>query len=59
MKTEAEIKKRIQEIEADSRYPHEAKDCAKVVINAPLALIQTDMKAEIRALKWVLREGGI
>ena len=49
--TEEEIRKRLAEIDADDRYHYEA---AEVEINAPLALIQVDMKAEAYALAWVL-----
>ena len=51
MKTEKQIRKKIEEIEADER--HKAPP-ALVDINAPLALIQVDLEAKIRALKWVL-----
>lgn len=54
MKTEAEIRKRIAEIEADCRYQSGQKHPATVDINAPLALIQMGFEAEIKALKWVL-----
>ena len=51
MKTQKEIEERIKEIEADSRYQAPP---ALVFSNAPLALIQVDMKAEVRALRWVI-----
>lgn len=44
----AEIDKRIDEIESDSRFQ---QDTASVQINAPLALIQQDMTAELRGLR--------
>ena len=56
MKSEELIKKRIAEIEADSRYQSGLKVPATVDINAPLALIQVGFEAEIRALRWVLKE---
>ncbi len=55
MRTEKEIKKRITEIEADSRYQSGLKSPANVIINAPLALIQVSFEAEIKALRWVIK----
>lgn len=43
---------RIEEIEDDSRY--KAED-ATVQINAPLALLQTEMEGELRGLYFVKR----
>ncbi len=43
---------RIQHIENDSRFQD---DLASVFINMSLALIQADMKAELRALRAVLK----
>jgi hypothetical protein len=51
MKTREQILAAIAAIKADSRY--QAKP-ALVDINAPLALIQTDLEAQIKTLKWVL-----
>ena len=51
MKTEAEIRKAIREIEKDTRLKSPP---ALVRINAPLALIQVDLDAQIKTLKWVL-----
>lgn len=51
MRTVEEIKARIAKLEADSR--HKAP-IALVQINAPLALIQVEIDAEINALKWCL-----
>jgi hypothetical protein len=51
MKTETEIKKRLTEIDADERYHYSP---ATVFENAPLALIQTALETEARALAWVL-----
>ena len=45
------IKDKIAEIEADERYHYAS---ASVFINAPLALIQTEMKAKLNAYKGVL-----
>jgi hypothetical protein len=56
MKTQEEIEERIKQIEADSRYQAPP---ALVFVNSPLALIQTDMKAEVRALRWVLEKLGL
>jgi hypothetical protein len=51
MKTEREIKDRLDAIDRDERFHCEA---ATVFENAPLALIQTGMESEARALAWVL-----
>lgn len=53
MKTEKEIRRRIAQINADDRYHYPPAD---VMINAPLALIQVDLKSEICALAWILGE---
>lgn len=47
------IKSEIAEIEADERYHYAS---ASVFINAPLALIQTEMKAKLNAYKGVLEK---
>ena len=47
------IKDEIAEIEADERYHYAS---ASVFINAPLALIQTEMKAKLNAYKGVLEK---
>lgn len=47
------IKDEIAEIETDERYHYAS---ASVVINAPLALIQTEMKAKLNAYKGVLEK---
>jgi len=54
MKTEEEIRERLEAIEEDERlgYPP-----AAVQINAPLALIQTSLGTERDTLKWVLSGG--
>jgi hypothetical protein len=54
MKSLEEIKARINEIEADSRYQSGLKKPATIAVNAPLALIQMAFEAEIAALRWVL-----
>ncbi len=51
MRKKKQIEKRISTIKSDSRF--HAKP-ALVHINAPLALIQVGMKAEVAALEWVL-----
>jgi hypothetical protein len=51
MKTEAEIRRAIQEIKQDARLKGPP---ATVDINAPLALIQLDLESQIKALQWVL-----
>lgn len=47
------IKDEIAEIEADERYHYAS---ASVFINAPLALIQTEMRAKMNAYKGVLEK---
>ena len=47
------IKDEIAEIEADERYHYAS---ASVFINAPLALIQTVMKAKLNGYKGVLEK---
>lgn len=53
MKSAEEIKKKIRGLQADERLQGGA---ASVQINAPLALVQVELKATIIALKWVLEE---
>ena len=47
------IKDEIAEIEADERYHYSS---ASVLINAPLALIQTEMRAKMNAYKSILEK---
>jgi hypothetical protein len=47
------IKDEIAEIENDERYHYAT---ASVLINAPLALIQTEMRAKMNAYKGVLKK---
>ncbi|AVX45022.1 hypothetical protein [Campylobacter concisus] len=47
------IKDEIAEIENDERYHYAS---ASVLINAPLALIQTEMRAKMNAYKGVLEK---
>ncbi len=54
MRELAQIKKRIEAIEADDRYQSGLEHPATVEINAPLALIQVGFETELKALKWVL-----
>ena len=56
MRTEAEIRARIAEIEADDRFK---RPPALVRVNAPVALIQTGLKSEHAALVWLLDGGDI
>jgi hypothetical protein len=46
-----EIRSQIARVVADSRYQDRP---ATVQVNAPLALIQVEMKAQVAALRWVL-----
>jgi hypothetical protein len=48
-----EVRAAIKRIESDERYRYPAADC---YVNAGLALIQCEMKAQVNALKWVLGE---
>ncbi len=57
MKTEKQIVLRIAEIEADPRYARNRKQTATVFENAPLALMQMGWESEVKALKWVRRDG--
>jgi hypothetical protein len=56
MRTPTQIKKRIAEIEADSRYKSGLIHHANVNINAPLALVQVSLETELRTLRWVLND---
>ena len=47
------IKDEIAEIENDERYHYAT---ASVLINAPLALIQTEMRAKMNAYKGILKK---
>ncbi len=53
MKTEAEIRRAIKEIQKDARLKGPP---TTVDVNAPLALIQVDLETQIKTLKWVLDE---
>ena len=49
-----QIRARIKEIKADSRYANDRKRVATVFENAPLALLQMGWESEVKALEWVL-----
>ncbi len=51
MKSERQIRKMLKTIKADDRLKGRP---ATVDINAPLALIQTHLEAQIQILNWVL-----
>ena len=51
LKSRRKIESKIAEIRADARYTYPT---ANVFSNAPLALIQVEMKAQVRILEWVL-----
>jgi len=53
MRSEKEIKEKLEALASDERLSYKP---ASVLINAPLALIQVDLKAQVDILKWVLRE---
>lgn len=54
MRSKEEIEAKIADIEADSRYQDGQKRPATIDINAPLALIQLELEARLKTLKWVL-----
>lgn len=53
MRTESEIRAKIQEIYDDERLHYK---CATVVENAPLALTQLEGETKLDVLAWVLGE---
>uniref|UniRef100_A0A6M3M872 Uncharacterized protein n=1 Tax=viral metagenome TaxID=1070528 RepID=A0A6M3M872_9ZZZZ len=53
MKTEKEVEEKLGELLADDRLSYAP---ALVDINAPLALIQTDLEAKVTILRWVLSD---
>ena len=53
MRTEAELRAAVRRIEADERLRYPPADC---YVNAGLALIQTEMQAQVNVLKWALGE---
>ncbi len=55
MRSEQEICQMIERLEADARY--KAKP-ASVETNVVLALSQTEIRANISALRWVLQDQG-
>ncbi len=55
MKSKEQIKAKIAEIEADSRYQSGLKSPATIAINAPLALIQLTFETQIQTLQWVIK----
>ena len=54
MRSEQEIKAKIAEVEADSRYQSGQECPATIGINAPLALVQLELETRLNTLKWVL-----
>lgn len=54
--SEDEIRRRIQQIETDSRFDRENPE--NVQVNAPLALQQAAMEARLNTLRWLLGEEG-
>jgi len=52
MRSQEDVEYEIKRLESDERlsYP-----LATVEVNAPLALIQTDMEARLSVLRWVLQ----
>lgn len=51
MKSEKEITEKLEELKSDERLTYAA---ATVFENAPLALIQLSVEAQIHTLEWVL-----
>jgi len=54
MKSEQQIRDMVSHIAADERLHYEP---AFVLVNAPLALIQTELTARVSVLRWVLGLG--
>ena len=54
MRSRSEIEAMIARIETDSRYPCHGHPPENVLANAPLALIQVEMKGQVAALRWIL-----
>jgi hypothetical protein len=52
MKTEQVIRDQIEKLAAADAHKEPAAD---IEVNAPLALLQTEIDAKIAALEWVLR----
>lgn len=52
MKTEKEIKNRLEQIKQDERLSYPS---ATIDTNAPLALIQLDLESQIKILEWILK----
>lgn len=55
MKTEAQIRQRIKQLHKDFDYALTGR-VATVQINAPRALLQSVIEAELRSLHWTLDE---
>ena len=55
MRSEEEIKAKVAEIEADSRYQSGQECPATISVNAPLALVQLELETRLNTLKWVLK----
>lgn len=53
MRSEAEIRARLAELQADERLSYWP---ANICVNAPLALIQVDGNSSTEALRWVMGE---
>lgn len=53
MRTEAEIRKKLAEVESDDRLGYRT---ATTFENAPLALIQLGLETEVATLKWILED---
>lgn len=51
MRTKDEVTEKLRELKSDERlgYPY-----ATIAENAPLALVQTSLKSQARALRWIL-----
>jgi len=53
MKTKQKIKEEMEQLQADERLSYPP---ALVQVNAPLALIQVELKAKLKTLQWVLSD---
>jgi len=51
------LDERIESIENDDRLPENyPEESADLTINAPLALVQTDLASKLKTMKWIRAE---
>ena len=53
MRTPNDLRKRIEELKSNPQFRYEP---AAIQVNAPLALVQVSLAAEVRVLRWALEE---